>query len=357
MRPAQPTFLHKGLILSLIVTFLLSGAAVYLAFSVPSTAVRHKVLREKRKNVAYKKKFFIPCGNKSVFDCTAECLHYLRYLPIVRTGRLKYKFSFPVPGRLQKAADSYAWNSGNPFVQASVIGYLKASQKGYKPGFGIPGINKKLLIRLEHSASEKKFNPKPWKWILVKQAKKGEIAELYENGRMVFSSPVNTGEFSTTPDGTWYVYLRFHTTSMKGISPSRISEKAYESLAKKNPKKVGCLSGHPVKWVKYDDSGIKYVSYFNKGIALHYIQRPKYGFPQSAGCVELPLKGARFLYDNIGYGTVVTVSGNTGKRVLKKPVAVPNASVGETCTEPVTAKPKPVSLSKNTPVPKDKTHD
>ena len=38
----------------------------------------------------------------------------------------------------------------------------------------------------------------------------------------------------------------------------------------------------------YDDPGVRWVSYFNGGDALHQFNRASFGAPQSLGCVELP---------------------------------------------------------------------
>ena len=39
----------------------------------------------------------------------------------------------------------------------------------------------------------------------------------------------------------------------------------------------------------YHDPGIKWISYFNGGEAIHGFNRATYGFPQSVGCVETPI--------------------------------------------------------------------
>ena len=260
------------------------------------------------------------CKSTAEFPCIVKYLHYLRYLPVSvsPSGKYGYEFSFPVPKALQKTADSYKWNPQNPFILGAITQYLEASGMLHDGEYAKPQINGRLLSELKKSAAKGELDPYPWKWILVRQAAKGEMVELYENGRKVFSSPANTGEFATTPDGTWYVFLRFHSTAMSGLSPSRISMKVYESLKLKHPRMVGCLDGHPVKWIAYNDYGIKYADYFNGGIGLHYIARTHYGFPQSAGCVELPYDNARFLHKNIGYGTIVTVLGTTGPAATKQ---------------------------------------
>jgi|GEM_PF-6744039 len=274
------------------------------------------------------------CKGKTVFACTVKYLQYLRYLPVSYAGPDKYKFSFPVPDILQRVADSYEWNPQNPFVLGAAAQYLKESGKIRDGEYARPQIGAALLSELKKSALKGEFDQHPWKWVLVRQAEKNETVALYENGKEIFSSPANTGEFETTPDGTWYVFLRFQDTAMSGLSPKRISMKTYETLKKKHPGMVGCLDGHPIKWVAYKDSGIKYVDYFNKSIALHYMLRTNYGFPQSAGCIEMPKQNARFLYKKINYGTIVTVIGSTGKPVTKKHKNVAEtASSGKYCTE------------------------
>ncbi len=272
------------------------------------------------------------CKDETVFACTVKYLEYLRYLPISSAGPDKYEFSFHAPDILHRVADSYAWNPQNPFVLGAAAQYLEASGKLRDGEYARPQIDGALLSELKKSAAKGEFDTLPWKWVLVRQADKGESVELYENGRGTFSSPVNTGEFATTPDGTWYVFLRFHDTTMSGLSPKRISKKDYRSLKLKHPNMAGCLDGHPIQWVAYDDSGIKYVDYFNKGIALHYIPRARYGFPQSAGCIEIPLRNARFLHKNIDYGTIVTVIGSAGNAAAKKRRAG-KTSAGQSCTE------------------------
>ena len=57
----------------------------------------------------------------------------------------------------------------------------------------------------------------------------------------------------------------------------------------------------------YEDPGIKWVSYFNGGDALHNFDRASFGTPQSLGCVELPLASAAEVYPYTPIGTLVTV--------------------------------------------------
>ncbi|MCL4321185.1 MAG: L,D-transpeptidase [Deltaproteobacteria bacterium] len=327
-------------VISIVIIFILliAGFTQYLSSIHKASAISDKSKSKSAAALSDKYSGPLKCGGKAVFSCTVKYLHYLHYLPISHAGKYGYEFSFPVPEVLQKVADSYTWNSRNPFILGAITQYLEASGRLRDGEYANPQINAKLLSELKKSAANGEFDPYPWKWVLVRQAIKGEMVELYENGREVFSSPANTGEFATTPDGTWYVFLRFRKTAMSGLSPSRISLKVYESLKSKDPRMVGCLDGHPVKWVAYKDSGIKYVDYFDGGIALHYISRPRYGFPQSAGCVELPYSNAKFLHKNIGYGTIVTVSGVAGQAAAKRRNG---ANAQDACSQP-SPKVKPV---------------
>ena len=49
------------------------------------------------------------------------------------------------------------------------------------------------------------------------------------------------------------------------------------------------MSGTNPNGTHYDDPGIRWISYFHGGEALHAFNRASFGTPQSLGCVELPL--------------------------------------------------------------------
>ena len=57
----------------------------------------------------------------------------------------------------------------------------------------------------------------------------------------------------------------------------------------------------------YDDPGIRWISYFNGGDAVHAFDRASFGSPQSLGCVELPLDEAAQVWPYMPIGTLVTV--------------------------------------------------
>ena len=55
------------------------------------------------------------------------------------------------------------------------------------------------------------------------------------------------------------------------------------------------------------DPGIRYISCFNHGDAIHAFTRSSFGTPQSLGCVELPLAAAAKVWPYTPIGTLVTV--------------------------------------------------
>ena len=80
---------------------------------------------------------------------------------------------------------------------------------------------------------------------------------------MVLRTPVNTGIGSRPTDlGTFPVYLHLTSTTMAGTNPD---------------------GSH------YNDPGVPWVNYFSGGDAVHGFYRGSYGWPQSLGCVEVPV--------------------------------------------------------------------
>jgi hypothetical protein len=68
------------------------------------------------------------------------------------------------------------------------------------------------------------------------------------------------------------------------------------------------MSGYNPDDTYYDDPGVPNVAYFNGGDAVHGFPRYTYGFPQSPGCVELPISAAAIVSNGDPIGTLVTVS-------------------------------------------------
>lgn len=110
-----------------------------------------------------------------------------------------------------------------------------------------------------------------------------ETVTVWHNGKYVLTEiPANTGiPGAETELGTHNVYARFEETTMSGENPD---------------------GSH------YNDPGIKWVSYFYEGDALHAFDRASYGSPQSLGCVEMSLEDAEAVWPYTPLGTPVTVN-------------------------------------------------
>jgi hypothetical protein len=108
-----------------------------------------------------------------------------------------------------------------------------------------------------------------------------QLLTLWHNGHVVLTSPGNTGvPAAPTQLGTWPVFEHIPVGRMSGTNPD---------------------GSH------YDDPGIRWISYFHGGEALHAFNRASFGTPQSLGCVELPLDAAAKVWPYTPIGTLVTI--------------------------------------------------
>jgi hypothetical protein len=108
-----------------------------------------------------------------------------------------------------------------------------------------------------------------------------ESVTLWHDGKTVLTAPANTGiSGAETELGTFPVFEHIPEGTMSGTNPD---------------------GSH------YNDPGIKWISYFNGGDALHNFNRSSFGSPQSLGCVELPLAASAQLWPYTPIGTLVTI--------------------------------------------------
>ena len=108
-----------------------------------------------------------------------------------------------------------------------------------------------------------------------------QLLTLWSAGHTVLTSPGNTGIASRpTKRGTFPVFEHISVGTMSGTNPD---------------------GSH------YHDPGIRWISYFNGGDAIHAFTRASFGTPQSLGCVELPLASAAKVWPYTPIGTLVTV--------------------------------------------------
>ncbi|WP_172437609.1 L,D-transpeptidase family protein [Acidithiobacillus marinus] len=247
----------------------------------------------------------------------------LRYLPLIPVDYLglhghihgSYQWRFKIPRALQTLAASDSWQDPwNPLVLGALYQFEAVHHLPVEPGdMGIRGLPPTIEKALVHA---KKNDPDPWTWILVTKFPRPEEIHLFMGGHgWIFQSKANTGVMHATPDGTWPVYARDTHTAMIGRFPIpvpkaqvRLYEAAKSAGYALQSVHYARYHHHWVQYQHYDDPDIRWVNYFDRGRAVHFYPRASYGFPQSAGCVELPKSAAHKIYALIHYGTPVTVS-------------------------------------------------
>jgi L,D-transpeptidase catalytic domain len=154
------------------------------------------------------------------------------------------------------------------------------SDRGLTAVDGLPGPS--VWSALFAALRTHKRNAFGYSYVLVHRDAATQTATLFHNGKTVVSTPANTGvPAAPTELGTFPVYLRYEETTMAGTNPDGS---------------------------RYNDPGIKWVSYFNGGDALHAFDRASYGTPQSVGCVEMPEAAAGKIYPYTPIGTLVQIA-------------------------------------------------
>lgn len=135
----------------------------------------------------------------------------------------------------------------------------------------------KLLTALAH----KYRNTSPYTFVTVSEGSP-ETLEVHKGSKVVLSTPANTGvPGAETEQGIFPIYSRLTSTTMVGTDPDG---------------------------TKYDVPDVPWVNYFNGGDAVHGYERASYGFPQSNGCVELPVSTAQTVFGMLALGDIVWVS-------------------------------------------------
>jgi hypothetical protein len=170
-----------------------------------------------------------------------------------------------------------AWVPGHPNVV--VRGAVMAFQAQHR--LAVNGIaTKKFWSKLLAAAASSQRNTLGYSYAIASKGSP-ETLTIWHDGHKVLRTLVNTGiSIDPTASGTYPVYLRYRFQIMQGTNPD------------------GSHYADPVS----------YVSYFDGGEAVHYFPRGSYGFPQSLGCVELPLNDAKRAWPYLTYGSLVTVT-------------------------------------------------
>jgi hypothetical protein len=188
--------------------------------------------------------------------------------------RGRFSWRYPnVPQGLREA-----WSAGRPNVATKgAVMTFEDDHEIESDGVAGPAVWEQLM----KDAIAGRRRPEPgYSYVAVSEALP-ETVTLWHNGHQVLSGPANTGiPGAETELGTFPVFEHLEETTMSGENPD---------------------GSH------YEDPGIKWVSYFNGGDALHAFDRASFGSPQSLGCVEMPLEEAGEVFPYTPVGTLVTV--------------------------------------------------
>jgi peptidoglycan hydrolase-like protein with peptidoglycan-binding domain len=171
------------------------------------------------------------------------------------------------------------WKTGKDnMLDKGAIRAFQSVQGLTMDGVAGPDVWSHLLT----AAAKGQVNPNGYTYAVASQNSPHETLKVWHDGKLILNTPANTGiPAANTADGTFPVYERLQSQIMKGTNPDG---------------------------TKYADQ-VYWIAYFNGGDAVHYFDRPAYGYYQSLGCVELPWKQAKFIWSYLTYGTLVTVTG------------------------------------------------
>jgi len=196
---------------------------------------------------------------------------------------LKGSFSWRWPST--PASLQAQWQPSSPTVmfKGALMAFMSATESSYN-GYSADDETVNQLVdaswkALLSAAAANQMDPEPYSYVHVSE-NLPETLTLWENGRTVLTTPANTGiPGYATALGTYPVYARYTVNTMSGTNPD---------------------GSH------YDDI-VYWINYFNGGDAVHGFVRGSYGFPQSLGCVELPVPTAQAAFNRLAIGDLVSV--------------------------------------------------
>lgn len=191
--------------------------------------------------------------------------------PSAAPGTFSWRFA-NIPATLSAL---WAPGTSNTVTQGAVIQFES------EHGLTVDGIvGPHVWNALTSAVAARQMDPYPYDYLTVSE-NLPESLVVWRQGQDIYRTLVNTGvPGRTTPPGTYPVLERFRTTTMTGTD---------------------------VNGTHYVDPGIPWVAYFYDGDAVHGYVRSAYGYPQSNGCVELPLANAEVVWTMDPIGTLVTV--------------------------------------------------
>jgi peptidoglycan hydrolase-like protein with peptidoglycan-binding domain len=185
----------------------------------------------------------------------------------------KFDWRYPnTPPELQRQ-----WTTGRPnqIVRGAVMMFEHTHQLAVD---GVAGSQVWRALLADATAGRKRTDG--YSYVYVHRNVPQKLT-LWHNGKTVLTSPGNTGvPAAPTQLGTYPVFEHIPIGTMSGTNPD---------------------GSH------YHDPGIRWISYFHGGDALHSFTRASFGTPQSLGCVELPLATAAKVWPYTPIGTLVTI--------------------------------------------------
>jgi peptidoglycan hydrolase-like protein with peptidoglycan-binding domain len=219
-----------------------------------------------------------------------QMLAQLGYLPLTFTASAPLSspvqamspqagtFRWRWPGTPPTLASLWTEGTENVITKAAVMNFENQN------GLTVDGVaGQEVWTALLADIVNGKVNADPYTYVLVSKVLPENLT-LYENGTpKIVNTPVNTGApGADTADGTYPVFEHVVSSRMQGTNPDGST---------------------------YNDPAVPWASYFNGGDALHGFIRASYGFPQSNGCVEMPIAEAAVVWPLTPIGTLVTVVG------------------------------------------------
>ncbi len=220
-----------------------------------------------------------------------QLLAILGYLPLKWSPTQAASGTSPTQQLYSPVSGSFSW--GYPNIPASIKasftpGVFGKMTQGALVSFervhGMPvytSIRTLIWPALLNAEAANMPNPNGYTYAVVSEVAP-ETITIYHDANVVLHSLVNTGVSQTpTPTGIFFVYMRYPTQTMRG----------------KN-----------INGSYYIDHGVKWVNYIQGSVAIHGFVRSSYGFPQSLGCVELPIQKAAIAWKWIHYGSLVSIS-------------------------------------------------
>ena len=255
-----------------------------LAVPAGTVAAHHRRLAQARRA-----SFTVACPGVTAVQEALARLNYLPYTlhgfvgasstaPLTRVEAVRRAFELPQGILRANVPDAPPLTMGT--VDPTTTGAMEVFEGDHNLPIGT-SITPQFWTELMADETIAKRNPNPYTWVTVTETLP-ETLEVHEDAKIALSTPANTGvPGAATQQGIFPIYVRYVTTTM---------------------------IGNNVDGSHYVDPGVPWVNYFNGGDAVHGYPRPGYGYPQSNGCVELPISTAQTVYGMLAVGDLVIVS-------------------------------------------------